>query len=293
VKTSLSVIEYLRVVLAAGYPEFLVSAFDLNKLSSSDADKVRQQLNFAIAAKNTVLFDSGNYESYWLRDETWSQTDFHRVIEGFPCSFMFSFDVRVASNDPKTVARAVLSSLEVDRKAAAGIPVVPIVHGTPLSLPQIVSDVAASSGVEMIAIPERELGVGILQRAQTVVQIRRQLSEGGSEALIHLLGTGSPLAIAAYAMLGANTFDGLEWCQTAVDVFTGNLHHLSQGELFFDENKYRESGLGAGMYTLVSNLNFFRSHVEILRDSSAKSEFPEAYAELLKRAEGLRKRAGL
>ncbi len=264
-KTSLSISEYLQIVLASKFSEVLVSAFDLDQLDASHTDSVRQQLNSCIDAKQTVLFDSGNYESYWLRAESWTQSKFHAVLKKFPCSFAFSFDARSSSDDSKEISRAVTSSLRIDRKAADGVPIVPIVHGTPRTLPQAINYVIQANDIAMVAVPERELGVGIVERANTLLSIRSTLDR---PVAIHLLGTGNPLSIVTYSLMGANSFDGLEWCQTAVDSNSGSLHHLSQGELFFDRNEHQKSGLAMGTFTLLRNLQFFADLMDEIKKRS-------------------------
>jgi hypothetical protein len=280
-KTSLSVAEYLQVLLADPFPYVLVSAFDLDQLSELEGDKVRQQLNLAISAEKIVLFDSGNYESYWLRCGSWRPERFHSILRRFPCSFAFSFDGQGISDDPGAIADAVLVGLEADRKAADGIPVVPIIHGRSQVLPEAVALVAQKAEAAMVAIPERELGVGIVERAATLSLIRAKVDEA---VAIHLLGTGNPLSILAYAMLGANAFDGLEWCQTAAEPTSGNLHHLSQAELFFDQGKFASSGLHAGVFALLSNLQFFAEWMAEVKTCLQGGEIAPGYRSLFLRA---------
>ncbi len=83
-----------------------------------------------------------------------------------------------------------------------------------------------------MAVPERELGNGILDRACAVNKIRRALNELGFYQPLHLLGTGNPLSIAILSAAGADWFDGLEWCRTVADGETALLYHLHQFEFF-------------------------------------------------------------
>jgi hypothetical protein len=57
-----------------------------------------------------------------------------------------------------------------------------------------------------VAVPKRELGDGLLERARNVVRIRRRLDRLGYHCGLHLLGTGNPISILEYSLCGADTF---------------------------------------------------------------------------------------
>ena len=78
--------------------------------------------------------------------------------------------------------------------------------------------VAKELDCNVIAVPERELGDGILERSKSVRRIRRVLDNTGRYRLIHILGTGNPYSILLLAAAGADLFDGLEWCRTVADL---------------------------------------------------------------------------
>ncbi|WP_182212931.1 hypothetical protein [Stenotrophomonas acidaminiphila] len=71
--------------------------------------------------------------------------------------------------------------------------------------------------------------------------LRKALDDNGRYVGLHLLGTGNPISIALYAWAGADSFDGLEWCQTVVDHDTGLLFHLSQSDFFRRQTAWGES----------------------------------------------------
>ena len=97
---------------------------------------------------------------------------------------------------------------------------------------RIVSGVASELDPLMLAIPERELGDGLLERVKTVRDIRKALNALGKYYPLHLLGTGNPLSMIALATAGADSFDGLEWCRTVADYDTGFLFHFQQFDFF-------------------------------------------------------------
>jgi hypothetical protein len=85
----------------------------------------------------------------------------------------------------------------------------------------------------LIAIPERELGDGILARMKTVRAIRRALDSIGFYQPLHLLGTGNPTSIAALAVSGGDCFDGLEWCRTVANYETHSLSHFQHFDALY------------------------------------------------------------
>ena len=121
-----------------------------------------------------------------------------------------------------------------------GCTVAPIIHAPRLSgnqycynhLPEICCGVVRAVNPQMIAIAERELGDGIMQRICTVAKIRKALSDQGFSTLLHVLGTGNPITMAFLAMAGADFFDGLEWCRTAIDGQRWRLYHIQQWDIF-------------------------------------------------------------
>src|SRR5262249_27337997 len=88
-----------------------------------------------------------------------------------------------------------------------------------------------------IAVPERELGQGILRRAQLVKSIARAIRNKVPTSSLHVLGCGNLLSFALLSTAGASMCDGLEWCRTyAAENF--HLHHFQHKELFVDAARY-------------------------------------------------------
>jgi queuine/archaeosine tRNA-ribosyltransferase len=84
----------------------------------------------------------------------------------------------------------------------------------------------------MIAVAERELGDGLMERIRTVAKIRKALKEQGSNTLLHILGTGNPITMAFLSLAGADFFDGLEWCRTSIDGEKWRLYNFQQWDMF-------------------------------------------------------------
>ena len=98
----------------------------------------------------------------------------------------------------------------------------------------VVSRVADELDPPLVAIPERELGDGLVRRAESVRSIRGALDGLGKYYPLHLLGTGNPISVAVLAVAGADAFDGLEWCRTSADYRSGHLFHFQQFDCFGD-----------------------------------------------------------
>ena len=104
------------------------------------------------------------------------------------------------------------------------------------------------------------------------------------ERIIHCIfsAQGTRLSIVTYALAGADSFDGLEWCQTTVDHETGKLLHFQQWDLIRHQTKWGEpSPLPYIQSVLMHNLYFYREFMvrlcEVLHSADARS-FLRCYA---------------
>jgi len=129
--------------------------------------------------------------------------------------------------------------------------------------------VASETGVPMLAVPERRLGDGVIERARAVRAVRSELDKQGRYVALHLLGTGNPISIALYAAMGADSFDGLEWCQTVVDHDSALLYHLSQADFFAGQTAWGDAELSFQARTLAHNLEFYAAWMHRLRAAMA------------------------
>jgi queuine/archaeosine tRNA-ribosyltransferase len=277
VKTALYPQAYLQLLSSLGSlnGQFLVSAFDLGSIEQPQPSQ--EALESAREAGIVVLMDSGNYESFWKNAQAnWTQADFHKMLANFPCDLAFCFDEQQPPANAGDHVALVAERWQADQAAAASCQIIPIIHGSASQLPMLCAAVAAKTGVTMLAVPERRLGEGVLERARAVKVIRAALNELGRYVILHLLGTGNPISIALYSAMGADSFDGLEWCQTVVDHETGLLYHLSQADFFAGQTVWGEDDkLSFQARTLVHNLEFFSDWMRRLRDAVNQDRLPE------------------
>ncbi|MBV7427327.1 MULTISPECIES: hypothetical protein [unclassified Acidovorax] len=276
VKTALLPREYLELLasLTGVVDKFLISAFDLNGIERPEdamASLIKARQGGAI-----TLMDSGNYESFWKDAQSrWTQEKFHDTLVRFPCDLAFGFDEQSPPTDRMEHVDLIVRGWHRDQGAAGECCIIPIVHSQAGDLPGLCAAVAKTTGVKMIAVAERRLGEGFLQRFETVECIRRALNSLERYVALHLLGTGNPISIASYAAAGADSFDGLEWCQTVVDHESGLLYHLSQADFFAAQTSWTDAGLSFQARTLAHNLDFFAGWMTRLREAVAQNKVPD------------------
>ena len=277
VKTALLPQDYLQLLSSLGglNGQFLVSAFDLAGIDQSQS--MQGALSSARQAGIVTLMDSGNYESFWKNAQTnWKQADFHKMLADFPCDLAFGFDEQQPPANADDHIALVAERWQADQVAAGSCQIIPIIHGSASELPALCAAVATKTGVTMLAVPERRRGDGVLERAGAVQAIRAVLNELGRYVVLHLLGTGNPISIVLYSAMGADSFDGLEWCQTVVDHDTGLLHHLSQADFFAGQTAWGDDDkLSFQARTLAHNLEFFSDWMRRLRDAMNQDRLPE------------------
>jgi queuine/archaeosine tRNA-ribosyltransferase len=264
-----------------GTEQMLVSAYDI--IHEDDAETMISGVTTCRSAGAVVLLDSGNYEAYRKHDGTWQAERLREAMARTPHDLAFCFDDLHPPLEVDGIARGVIGAVERDSKSSSS-PVLPIVHApTDASgqirtdlLPEATKRVTRELKPAMIAVAERELGDGLLARARTVHLIRRNLNELGFYQPLHLLGTGNPLSIAVLASVGADSFDGLEWCRTVVDHQSGRLYHFHQYEFFAWQSELATSPIAREAAAsekvafsgkvVFHNLEFFSTWMNELRD---------------------------
>ena len=274
IKTSMPPFDYIASLraMASVTSYFLVSAFDVHRAPADVKQKMIAALHDATKDHMVVLMDSGNYESYWLQaQERWKQEHFHEVLQEVNCPLAFGFDAQDPPYNFQEHVDLVVRRHQEDEGVSKQTTFIPVVHGSPEELPRLCAAIEERTRSIAIAVPERRLGSGVFERARTVAQIRNALDAHGHYTPLHLLGTGNPISIALYAVAGADSFDGLEWCQTVVDFDSAQLFHLSQADFFQGQTKWGESDLPFSLRTLAHNLEFFADWMARLQRAIADS----------------------
>ena len=243
---------------ALSVSHYLISAYDLMRTDEEHATRLQKALSVATQSGKTILMDSGNYEAYWKAPaQPWRQDEFHKALKIFPCSIAFGFDEQAPPQDYKDHLKLLNERHEKDI-AFGEDKIVPIVHAHSTRLPALCKQFVIDQNLRSIAVAERMLGDGIFERSLSVRAIKKALNETGSDVVLHLLGTGNPISIATYAIEGASSFDGLEWCQTVVDWDTALLHHFSQSDFFRLQTSHGDSNRSDfHSRTFAHNIDFY------------------------------------
>ena len=223
----------------------LVSAYDIIHEKLERRDQIISDLKALQLAGSVVLLDSGNYEASRKQDTSWTSSKFHEALHITPHDLAFCFDDLNPPSDVEGVCRSVVDSATMNASKTTK-PILPIVHAPrKLSgeiafdlIPETIKRICEEMRPIVVAVPERELGHGILARASMVRDIRQGLNTLGFYQPLHLLGTGNPLSIAIFAAVGADSFDGLEWCRTVANSQTGALYHFQHFDFFWQSEIY-------------------------------------------------------
>lgn len=267
VKTNMMPVDYVELLDASAHPMFLASAYDVAHCSPEQRARIVAALHRSKTRGKAIFMDSGNYESFWKNRLEWTSKDFHQIIKTSEHDLCFCYDNQEPPNSAEAIAYDVVARVLQDQEHALGT-VIPIIHGSAELLPVAVRNVAEQLYPLLVAVPERALGDGIIARTRSIRKLREALNELGFYCPLHLLGTGNPLSIATYAMAGADSFDGLEWCQTVVDHETGKLFHFQQWDVFREQTNWGYSGgLPYIQSVLMHNLEFYQKFMEELRDA--------------------------
>ena len=275
-KTNLMPVDYIELLDAAAHPLFLVSAFDIANCPQQQHRRMNAALSRSKERGTAILMDSGNYERFWKGELDWMPYRFHEVVKDSEHHLCFCYDNQYPPDTVNAIVEDVVSSVLRDQEHALGT-VAPIIQGSTEVLSISARMVAEKLFPVLLAVPERALGDGIVARTRMVRRLREDLDVLGFYCPLHLLGTGNPLSIAVYAMAGADSFDGLEWCQTVVDHETGKLFHFQQWDLFKHQTDWGNNGaLPYIQSALMHNLEFYRAFMTELREA-LMTEAAEAF----------------
>lgn len=279
-KTQLKPIEYLRILNSSSYPFFLISAYDLyNCDDSNERKQMDVTLSESIKTNKIIFLDSGYYESSWKNDENWTEVQYREILKAHDFHFAFSFDKPVSELSKKSEQR-IINEIErrwlEDREITSKGAIIPIIHAPKEILPQVSCGIAQRLNPIMIAIPERELGQGIIASSRTLIETRSALNQIGAYCPIHLLGTGNPISMLIYVACGVDSFDGLEWCQMIVNYDTARVHHLQHYDFFQAQSKYGiDPQYPRSIAPLLHNLDFYSEWMSGIQEALKNGKITE------------------
>lgn len=284
----------------------LISAYDVyhyikdKNRKKSDKERFLDSIGKIQKSSSVLILDSGNYEAYRKNNRYsidnkrgWKNEHFLEVFRMITPDIAFSYDELEPYGEIDDIANNIIENYYKNKEAIGEDTILcPIIH-----LPDNTTNVSANKANNelmkcasqlavkisselkpiMIAIPERELGSGIKERAKTVQHIREALNGLSRYYPLHLLGTGNPITMVAMAAAGADSFDGLEWCRTVADYDSGCLFHFQHFDLFkklyinklySQLNRVIIKNPDASYITQVAvyNIDFFNHWVKIMQN---------------------------
>jgi queuine/archaeosine tRNA-ribosyltransferase len=244
-ETQLRPLDALLLQATLQEPISLVSAYDVWLDRKNLVPACKQFRRHGV-----LLLDSGGYESsrisYYAgkkRAPKWDFARFAKIAKLDIYDFIFSYDYFVGKSETKNafLKRIIREFRKHTRVVEAG-KLIPVVHVRSIDgnrtfthdeIVDIFGAVAAKIRCKFIAVPERELGYGITNRASLARRIVSKIKNNASDCSLHILGCGNLLSFSMLAVAGAMMCDGLEWCRTfAADNF--HLHHFQQKDVFAD-----------------------------------------------------------
>lgn len=303
----------LELLKLAQPPAVLISAYDILRPKKHTSPSGRTTckpkisdytaINEIRAEGSVVLLDSGNYEAMRNQDNEWKKSK-KRLLEvqdliDVDLAFTHdNFPIQTTIKKANSQERVDTISKEYNRdQGLMNCPVAPIIHAPRLSgnkylydlLPEICCGVVNAVKPQMIAVAERELGDGIMERVRTVARIRKALSDQGSSTFLHILGTGNPITMAFLSMAGADFFDGLEWCRTAIDGKRWRLYHFQQWDMFAGQTGFINSPIIAQLVNnnsgavpwitkvALHNIAFFMQASESIMDNHNQNTYENLF----------------
>jgi hypothetical protein len=291
-ETQLHPLDGLQLFASLPAAACLVSAFDVHGNVRGYSPGLRD----ISASGRVLLLDSGNYEATRKKAHAkngkgrgWRRQNFWDVAQSADWDLVFSYDHPPPEGSVDHVIDQLLDSYFDDmlKTGLDHLTLCPIVHATAngrsdeercADTATLLATIAREIRPTLIAIPERELGDGLIGRMRTVRAIRSALDSLEWYQPLHILGTGNPVTMAALAVSGADAFDGLEWCRTAANYENNNLMHFHQFDLLKsvfasrimlpDARKMVEWETGPFTLRAASyNFDYFMNWASQLRDS--------------------------
>lgn len=264
-KNRWSVIDHVELLVSVNHPQFLVSALDIYKHQNSS--ELISALSKAKEQSQIIIYDSGIYEVVWGRSKKWCRKRYVKTLKRNHFTHAFDYDIYCLnkSHDPCAFISKSISSTKSQLSRDA---ISPIVHCNTIS-DYVETCVAVSKDLKpkLLAIPERELGRGTVEISKNIKTIRDALEQLDHYQPIHILGTGNPLSMMVYSFAGADSFDGLDWCQTVVDFDSATLHHPLHLDYYKHQSQYgSETDLSFLARCYLHNLEFYEKWTDIIRD---------------------------
>jgi len=223
-------IKLVKYLIQTEFPCMLISAYDYYHLYETDSSLTRKINNYSTNGK-FLLVDSGGYEQKWNDDKEWNFKIYQSTLNKINTDFYTSLDIEVLGQKKSYIFKSIIDSYGV---LSGDVQFLPIFDGnTPKDLVKNIETFLDEHPdfIQFITIREKNCGVTLSERANTVYKIRQLIDDNGEEQVIHILGCGNPLSISLYAFCGADSFDSRDWYLKTLDTELMLLRDFSHLEL--------------------------------------------------------------
>ena len=212
------------------------------------------------------MFESDNRD-----DAGWDLKSYKSVVSQFPTDIFTAFDILPYSerfkNDEDYNQNVFQCAVE-SSVFCNGNFFLPIVHGKSVDYLLALTDNLIHSYPGLcsgIAVSERDCGKGILERAETLSEIRHILDSIDERFVLHVLGCGNPVSMLAYSYCGADSFDSLDWIDHILDPGDNTIKDFSHLDLINCKSRICSSPkLDKSAYlerALLHNLQYYHEFV--------------------------------
>jgi len=269
IKAEMDILGYIDLIEKVGYPAFLVSAYDISKLGKKKKETMIKDLTQHTGKKILVFLDNGNYEACWYKDRNWTLEELKTVLDEVYPDFCFSFDVfcdkgKSIEEHAKETITSIAKTAGMQKTGST----IALIHSNPEHFPKIIWKVVEYLTPEIVAIPERELGSSLLEKAQTIRKVRVKLGKMKKSIPIHVLGSGNPISILIYTLCGADIYDALDWSNSFIDPKTGQLFNFSHKDLVDCQcEACKMKGVPYNYQVIAHNLIFYLDFLDEIRNS--------------------------
>ncbi|MCW8830569.1 MAG: hypothetical protein OQK32_03510 [Gammaproteobacteria bacterium] len=155
-----NVVDHIELLVAANFPQFLVSCFDIYK--DRNNSRINDALIKADEQSQVVLYDSGIYEVVWSRSKRWNRKKYLRTLSENRVSHAFCLDEYAVFPSGHISAATLINEINKTRSQLGKDVVSPIIHCRDINTYiDVCVETSKIIKPRLLAIPERELGFGM------------------------------------------------------------------------------------------------------------------------------------
>ncbi len=273
-ETRSEITETIDFIIKRNYPGILVSCYDLLQLEQKEIH-IDKQINQYHLNGGIVLLDSGEFENFHFKGD-WNFENYEKILKQTKADFFTSFDKTTEFGiSQKEIDEFSEEYIAKSEKCSKDKNFIAICHGIDEasmcnSIQKLLNE---NEQIVIIAIPERECGRTITDQCKTISKIRQTINECKKNTIIHILGCGNPISIAALVYAGADTFDAVDWCRWAIDPKTWQYGNLAHTKLFdCDCDACDTKSIDERDRAWLHNLNFYYFYLIRLRRAIEKKK---------------------